>query len=417
MKSLKRLFVTGVLSLFFITHLFPAFKSISGIPSENFYIPIWFCTLFFMKPRVYLTREFFAASMFLIVHLLYTAAGNYDLLDLRVIQTQGEIFFGVFFALSLWAYLRLGMDTKLLKTLFWIVIIGSIATSITTIIAITQNPSAARSLAGNDNQEEVISLLRMNVGGYSFQYFLAMISPLFLYFYRKSKEKLWLIAAIIAGLSIIYAQIVAILLVYAINVIMTFALLRGITLRHYLFILFFGIFILIQGKQLIKDVLYLSAAKLTSFEVISTKLNEVAAYLETSGNLDYSNAENIYAYKIRYDRSKEAFFEAPLFGGTGRSGGHHFWIDNLAEHGVIGTAPWLLVISVFIYSARKAFKKEEFLIIFNGVIIFIIIGINKNILINSMPIYPIFLIPLVILGYKYTSWNATNKKSLNGNPA
>ena len=112
-----------------------------------------------------------------------------------------------------------------------------------------------------------------------------------------------------------------------------------------------------------------------------------------------TNAGYTEIYASRFETSLNAFYNSPILGGN-PSGGHHFWIDNLAEHGLIGTLPWLLVLIVFYKYISTVCNKFETLLILNTIIMFVIIGLTKNILIQSMPMYLFFIAPIVILYFR-----------------
>jgi len=133
-----------------------------------------------------------------------------------------------------------------------------------------------------------------------------------------------------------------------------------------------------------------------NLEMVAIKFKEVALYLESGNKINVDDNVNMYGYEIRRELSKNSFFESPITGG-GESGGHHFWLDLLAEHGIFGFFPWVLLFVLFFNSTKKIFPISERVLILNSMLIFIMIGLNKNILIFSMPVAIFFVLPLFLL--------------------
>src|SRR5690606_30699148 len=155
----------------------------------------------------------------------------------------------------------------------------------TTIYGLLSDPYASRSMIGNDNAEEVRSLLSKNIGSYTFQYMLAIVSPIFICIYRNSKNIWWLILTILTSISILYAQIVAIIMVYILNLGATLIILKFPYIKAYIITLIIGCLFFVYGKSGIAQLLFLSADHLTQLEMVESKLIEVANYLEANGNV------------------------------------------------------------------------------------------------------------------------------------
>ena len=93
--------------------------------------------------------------------------------------------------------------------------------------------------------------------------------------------------------------------------------------------------------------------------------------------------------------SLKEFSESPFIGG-GNSGGHHFWLDNLAKFGYLGTIPFILSF-FYVFKIVKNQLVNPYLkvLYFHFTIIFILIGINKNIIL-TMPATIFFIIPFML---------------------
>lgn len=390
--------LTGFALLYFSLHLFPAIKSLPGIPNENIIIPIWLFFLVLFKVNVLFCREFGVLLIFLLVHILYLVINNYNLLNPRTIETQGDIFFGLFFCISFFLLLKTEYDEKFNTLIFWVVTLSIVITGGATIVAALKNPLAVRAMIGNDDGEAVRNLLSQNVGGYSFQYMVALISPLFLYAVKQTKNKMWYLPFAIGTLSVIFAQVVGIIIVHILNTFSVYIILKTKSLKIFLSRIFLLAIIAMFAKRAIGLLLVWLAEVLSSFEQIRYKFLELASLLIDDGSVD-SYTENTEDYAERFGKSVNAFYDSPFVGGN-PSGGHHFWMDNLAEHGLLGTFPWVLLLIIFQKYINTAFNKLEALLILSITVMFVIIGLTKNIQIFNMPMYLFFIAPIVILHFR-----------------
>lgn len=396
------------LVLYFLTLLVPAFMSINHVPASNFYIIIWLLFTVVFYPKFLFSREFKACLSFLIIHIIYLIINHYKDLNLRVTETLGEIFIAVAFALSLWYFLRIPKEKKLLRTLAFILLSFIILTSVTTLIGLISFPYAARELIGNPNAEEVRFLLGLNVGSYHFQYLLVFVSPLFLYFYISKKKFAWLGGFLLTTTVVLYAQIVAAIILLIVNIGLTLMLSKNISLRRYVILIVIGILFYAWGKPVISSFFRESAQFLSQFEQISDKFSQLSGYFEQ--DKPGTKEGDIHGYNIRFEKSYKGFLKSPFIGGES-SGGHHFWMDNLAEHGIIGTIPWLFVFIYFLKTVWKKFDEENRILILNSVIIFFLIGTNKNILIYTMLSSLFFVVPLLLSVYNISPKKKKHRKS------
>ena len=111
------------------------------------------------------------------------------------------------------------------------------------------------------------------------------------------------------------------------------------------------------------------------------------------GSIDDSS-KSLLGYKELKEISTKQFLESPIFGGK-ISTGHHFWIDYLARFGIVGIIPYVLIISAFTLYINKLVSRKSFIIYINSLMLFIYIGIQKNIT-SSMPLIIFFIVPFLL---------------------
>ncbi len=396
---IRRYFLFALAVIYFFTLIVPFFKSLPLTPGEGFYMYLWLVTLFILKPDILFTKEFGMCSWFLVLHFFYLIIDHYIFLDERITQTMLEVFVAMFFPMSIWAYFRLERDMERMKWLCNSILVFIFITTVTTFTALQFYPSAVRDLVGNDNVSEVSFYLRLNIGSYFFQYLLVFVTPLMLYFYKLHKNKIWLILFFAFVIEIVYAQIMGAIVMMLFNIFLTTLLIftKQTTSRYFSTLVIMGIFFL-AIKDFIAQFFYFLAESSVGFYFLSEKFYEIASYIETGGEVDKSS-ENAYAYEMKYQISERAFLDSPITGGTGESGGHQFWIDNLAEHGIVGTIGWFVIFIIFFRTVKKYFSAQEGVLILNSLIVFFLIGIGKNIIISTMCVIIFFIVPFFLYFY------------------
>jgi hypothetical protein len=132
------------------------------------------------------------------------------------------------------------------------------------------------------------------------------------------------------------------------------------------------------------------------FNQIYVKTEEIISLL-LEGEMT-AETQHLLVYKELREESIQMFLNNPIFGGD-ISAGHNFWIDYLARFGIIGLLPYIFILVFFILYMKRLLKPEFFVIYINTVLLFISIGLSKNI-ISSMPFIIFFVIPFLLMEFQ-----------------
>lgn len=382
-----------ILFFYLFTWIVPVFKSIPHIPNESIYIYIWLIFGLVVFPKIFISKEFLFCLYFLFLHLAYLTIDNYVNFDERD-KTLLNVFFMYSYPISVSTYIIKYLPVRNIRSLAILTLVFLTVSSLTTLYWLFKLPYVSRALAGNDNQEEVLLLLRMNVGSYSFIYLLVLVTPMLIYFYKNSRKIIWALLFLLFGCVIFYAQFTAAIILFIVNVVFTLLIVYDLSFKKYLlsliiFVLGFFFFkeVFINILSVFSDVLPLDS--------VSIKIKEVIMSLE-GNSLEGTSLE---AYNIRYEQTVEAFLKNPIFGGH-IGGGHHYWLDMLALYGIMGFLPFIGIFKQFIHNIIRHpfFTKTEKNLLVHSVLIFIAIGLNKNIVL-PMPFILFVTGPMLLLSY------------------
>lgn len=395
-----------VIILFLITLLFPVFKQIPKLPGEGFYyilIPVLF---FLIYPQIFKTSIFKFLSILLIFHLFYFLAGIYpkNQLGYRSIYSLFEM---VFIPVSLYIYSTKKLNDIENKNIFNVIIILMTLTLISTQLALLIFPNIARDLSSKSfdiDQRRLFSMYNISSYGLLFNY--ALLAPVFLIIAKIKKRVLFLLVFLLTATVLFYAQLFGALLIFVINL-FGFLVIRQFkikTIKLYILMLCSTTIVSFLFIQTIALILTYIASYFEGFSQISIKINELIQLLIYN---DFNVESNLSAYEIKKMQSLNEFSKSPFFGG-GISGGHHFWYDNLAKFGYLGTLPFILSFFYVFKIVKNQFANPYLKVLyFHFTIIFILIGITKNIIL-TMPVTIFFIIPFLL---KYIDKNYLNRNT------
>jgi hypothetical protein len=139
-------------------------------------------------------------------------------------------------------------------------------------------------------------------------------------------------------------------------------------------------------------------------EQFNIKISEVNSLLMGD---EVEEKSNIGGYEMRREESLNQFYESPYIGGN-ISSGHHFWIDNLAKFGILGSIPFFFIFFYFFNFVKKQLVNPYLKIVyFHLIIVFMLIGVNKNITL-IMPVTILFIVPFMLKQID-KKWQKTNK--------
>jgi hypothetical protein len=372
---------------------------------ENLFFPLdrkyfyslgWLTSTIVFYPRSFLRKRMFFLYFAALWYFFFITLGLYKV-DLSWIRDEFE---ALFFSFIMLQYFLISKDYKWVKTLLVICLCFISITFVTTLVGLQLNPLAAREIGGilqSQGDFELISYYRSKgIAGYDFFYGLAFFLPcIVLYIKLKGlgrKEKIILIAFVLFSIfSILRAQFTTAFIFSVIGVGIAFwtdERIKPALMRLFPIILLIVFF----PQELIADVLY-SFASLLDDGTIKSRLTDLSL------SLKYGVGSAGTHIDFRFQRIPfllNNFIESPLFGG-GESLAHNWWFDRLSLFGLSGVIPWFLILWNEIRSNLKKLQDSSKIYYLISIILFILMGLIKNMGQQLVMIFVFFLIPLTLM--------------------
>lgn len=352
----------------------------------SFYLVIWFIMSFIDNPRIYSSKLLRGVYLYLVIMSFGVFSfwseievGLGDLIDLKYI-----IIFISWVALPLLMlqYFFNSKDLYGLSLSVKLSLVFIIITSVTSIIGLSVYPDASRLMAGSLKLESEVSLMyeQMGVGSYGFFASVAFILPTLAYYIRTNgmilNKFVYLFLILLIIVAMVSSQHTIIMLTGSVFFIFAYLNPKKRLLSIVLLILLLGVFFITPSFY--ADILYsISDSSLLS-ERVSSRFADLGKTIEFS---DYNpDSGKTYASTERLSRSLfslESFLSNPFIGG-GKSGGHAFWLDQLALFGLLGFIPWIIIFKNHYRFVKKNVSFHFFKFIQLSYIAVFLFGLFKN---------------------------------------
>lgn len=260
------------------------------------------------------------------------------------------------FGLAVLAYDTASMEYKK-KYLFWFVVACYAFTAITTIIGNIRYSIPSRLLATTDSADSAL-YLSQNIGSFTFVYELVLITPLFIYMFKKNKINKFLSIGLVIlfGLTIIKTEYTTALLLFVLSMLLFF--IPNLTNSKIFTAMIVFVALLVFNSTYIADLFRYIGQNIES-EVIATRFDEIAAIL--SGD-DIVSAGNAGTRTELYKTSFNTFVNSNFAGGWNKAsaGGHSYILDTMAKFGVIGVFAIVVMYRVIYSLFIKPYKSKDF---------------------------------------------------------
>ena len=271
---------------------------------------------------------------------------------------------------------------------------------LTSIFIIYRNPGVVRGTEEQLSYELIYQVRKFGLADITFFSSLPFLIPLLVYQYkiklaeRKNIPLNSLLSIIIIIVCSYMAVIVAPFLLLI--VFLFLAILGRKRLRSNMVILciLLGIFI-VTPKSIIGN-MFFSFSDIIPNKEVSIKLNEIGIGFTEGFELvtyEYEASTGIEGRASRIKYNLLDFLRSPIIG-TGKEGNAHlFWMNLLAQFGLIGTLPLIFIIRLQIIKNSKLLSEDILFTYYLSMASFIVLGFIKNIGSYSMYLIPFFVIP------------------------
>ena len=370
----------------------------------QFYLLLWIPLIMLYDFRLLLNKSMALALTFIVImyfglELLWkdSILGSDENRLLSVLLEMISIIGSV----MIYSYFLKSKDLKGLRIVIYSSLIFITITTIITINGLDINPMAVRlNMSGNIDQiEDVVKSL--GLGGYGFFNGIMLLVPALAYFFNNPefdiKKKIFILIFIIflcypialgglttnlilAGLFFIYAALFVPIF----------------KAKPYIPLLIISIF-LFTFNHFTSDILkFLSDVMMEG--IIKHKLNELSTTVKL---MDYNpeSGRTYFAYSrlTLTTQSLEGFLANPLIG-SGNIGGHAYWLDRLAEYGLVGWLPIILIFYQQVKFQKYVLLKVHYQYFIISVYAIILFGVLKGNAINVQTMLVLFfLVPGIFL--------------------
>ena len=419
--SIRRieLIIAYIIILFAFANFIPEYYAFRIAGQNILNIRVW-VFLFFLVSILLDSSSMFTPTMiwvylYILIYLLLEVLGHYDLWGLgrrsRFAWMRDQHLPLAFSVLLIEKYSNPSRRDDLKKLInFSFLIIFTLC--LTSIFIIYRNPGVVRGTEEQLSYELIYQVRKFGLADITFFSSLPFLIPLLVYQYkiklaeRKNIPLNSLLSIIIIIVCSYMAVIVAPFLL--IIVFLFLAILGRKRLRSNMVILciLLGIFI-VTPKSIIGN-MFFSFSDIIPNKEVSIKLNEIGIGFTEGFELvtyEYEASTGIEGRASRIKYNLLDFLRSPIIG-TGKEGNAHlFWMNLLAQFGLIGTLPLIFIIRQQVIKNAKLLSEDILFTYYLSMASFIVLGFIKNIGSYSMYLIPFFVIQgkIILLQTEHTT--------------
>ena len=367
-------------------------NKILGIPfnliREIFVLLLLHGFLFAYRPKVFIGKSMLFVYLYLLIFFLFKISGYYD---------TSNIWFGaynlsIYISVLTYTYYITRKDYKGLS----VVVVGALVfitlSSLLNIYQIVQHPLLARTTGGGEELHSKHT--SMGILNYSFVQAVAILFPVLIWLYKKvqiKRRKVFIIISIIIILLSIYVSAVtAAILISMCGIILALFGRRKLKISLFLITIFMVIFII--TPRLYISQLFYSISEITGNRDVSRKFDDVGLAIQY-GVVTRDPTTSIEYRAGRAPLNIEQFLKYPIFGKGVEGNAHIFWLNFLAQFGLVGTFSLILIL-FFQFKKNMSFFLEDFKFYYLlSFFLFILMGFLKTYGKNQTFEVAIFVLP------------------------
>lgn len=401
--------ITIIVMAYIFSRLFSALLTTKPILGVNlikrelvFYL--FYLLIFIRAPRVYFTDTMKLVYLYYIIFFLMRISGYYDIES----QWFMEWHYPVFSAILIHNYYVYSRDHRSYARVILAALIIIAITAIVNIYVLFRYPEVARKLFGEQSVFDTLGgpIYFVGLATYAFTSGVPFIIPMLVAFYRIARTGLRIVIVIFVAvilISVFMSALTAPILIAA------FCLLFALAGRKRL-----GASVIVSAILLLfiaivptsaKSNFFYSLSDMITQKDLSTKMRDIGYVMETG--IDTSNPlSTVERRAARMPLIIQAFARNPIFG-TGREiDSHLFWPNRLAQVGLMGTIPLILILYHHMkLCLRRCDNYYRFYVIVSS-LLFIIMGFIKN---TSGPMF--YYLLLLVPGMYYLKYLKSDDES------
>lgn len=309
-------------------------------------------------------RPWVRCNLIMIAFALLSAIVTYDgdLYSGLIVYVNLMLFF---FPYMIFIYMTRVMQIEDMRTVMWVLIFMLFSVAISTIIAVSEDPSIIRGLASgftDKNNDYYMTYRLKNVGGLFFAYSIPIELPALFFFAAANKKTGNTISSVIAIILIVMLTYIAYISMYTFLIIVTTIALILIFVR--------------KRKKLywlfIPAAVALAFILPSVFSFIATRVNSVTVsnrFMELSMLLKGVSTGDDIAYRMQLLRDHlSLFFQSPVWGNTFvsktgtvlyKTNAHSTYLGFLSQVGVLGFSLYVMLLKNVRLSLSNFFSREK----------------------------------------------------------
>lgn len=351
---------------------------------------LWYVAFLLFYPKLFFSRSMVLVFLYFIIYLILMLLGHYDIDYVWFYRNVAQWLI----AISLYTYFSNIESNKIYGKFAMIVLLFLIITTITSIIGYTLFPNAIREIyTGRLSGDLQLFFKKIGIASYGFFSGLPIIIPALVYLIKYVKKDIiinyFIIVIFFYGL--ITASITAPFLLMILAFIASLMSQKRVK-QNILFFIFIVILVIIFPTE------YYSAAlrkigEIVNSPVLTPRINALALGMEQGFDVHASQLTQAEHRLSRYSLNWEQFLINPIIG-TGYEGNAHiFWMNILAQFGILGLLPIVLIIVNQLKINLKVLNRNYLFFYFLSLFSFLGLGFMKAYSGAELYIYIFFLVP------------------------
>jgi hypothetical protein len=384
--------VMGLIFSRLFTVLFTT-KPILGVNliKRDYVLYLFYFLIFIRAPQVYFTGTMKLIYLYYIIFFLMRISGYYD--------TQNQWFmewhYPIFSAVLIHNYYVYSRDQRSYARVILATLIIIAITAIVNIYVLIRYPEVARQLFGDESVVGGLGgpIYSIGLGTYALTSSIPFIIPMLIAFYRVVQRTSLRIAVVvfiaIILASVFMSAITAPILMAALCLL--FALAGRKRLGASILASAVLLLVIVIVPTSVKSDFFYSISNVVTQKDLSRKMRDIGYVIETG--IDTSNPMSTVEHRAeRIPQNLKAFATNPLFGTGYEIDSHIFWLNRLAQVGLLGTLPLVLILYRHMKLCLRRYDPYYRFYMLVSFLLFIVLGFMKNTT-GRMFYYPLLLIP------------------------
>ena len=351
---------------------------------------LWYVAFLLFYPKLFFSRSMVLVFVYFIIYLILMLIGHYNI-DYKWFYTNVAQWF---IAISLYTYFSNIESNKIYEKFAMIVLLFLTITTITSIIGYTLFPSAIREIyTGRLSGDVQLFFKKIGIAAYGFFSGLPIIIPALVYLIRIMKKNI-IIYYFITGLflyGLIVASITAPFLLMILAFILSFMGQKKVNKNIILFV-FIAFFALIIPSGYYAEILK-KLGEIVNNSALTPRINDIAIGFEQGFNVHAGQLTQAEYRLNRYNLNWEQFMINPIIGAGDEGNAHIFWMNILAQFGILGLIPIVLIIVDQIKANLKVLNENCQFFYIISLLAFLGLGFMKAYSGSELYIYIFFMVP------------------------